>query len=62
MSLMCNPFEKFENHAHFVPLAGQERRGLSFGSFGSVESQKSAIPTRSRVQSYDGNHSSLNHR
>jgi hypothetical protein len=53
---------RIEIIAHFVPVAGQTRRGLSFGSFGYVESPKSAMPTRSRVQSYDGNQSSLNRR
>jgi hypothetical protein len=60
--LRCSPFKKFESRAHFVPPASQTRRGMSFGSFGSVESRKSAMPTRSRVQSFDGNQSSLNRR
>jgi hypothetical protein len=54
--IRCSPFKKFESRAHFVPPAGQApaRRGLSFSSFGSAESRKSAWPPRSRGQSFDG--------
>jgi hypothetical protein len=42
--LRCSPFKKFEHRAHFVPASSQAnaKRGLSFGSFGSAESRKSA--------------------
>jgi hypothetical protein len=42
--LRCSPYKKFEYRTHFVPPQGHAaaRRGLSFSSFGSAESRKSA--------------------
>jgi hypothetical protein len=59
--LRCSPFKKFESRAHFVP-AGQTRRGLSYGSFGSAESRKSARPSRSHEYSYNKNQVPTSHR
>jgi hypothetical protein len=58
--LRCSPYKKFEYRAHFVPPQGQAsaRRGLSFASFGSAESQKSARPSQSRGHSYNPQHQS----
>lgn len=42
--LRCSPYKKFEYRSHFVAPAGHPTamRGLSFSSFGSAESHKSA--------------------
>jgi hypothetical protein len=52
--LRCSPYKKFEYRSHFVPAQGQgaARRGMSFASFGSAESRKSA-KLQNREQSVD---------
>jgi hypothetical protein len=52
--IRCSPYKKFENHAHFLPPAGHAsaRRGMSFSSFGSAESHKSARASQNREASF----------
>jgi hypothetical protein len=53
--LRCSPFKKFEHRAHFFPPSGHAsaKRGLSFGSFGSVESSRASWQSRTHDQRQD---------
>jgi hypothetical protein len=53
--LRCSPFKKFEHRAHFFPPSGHAsaKRGLSFGSFGSVESSRASWQSRTHDHRQD---------